>query len=76
MISAEDLVGEEWAEGYPLTPAQRWNWTTRLWRTCLAFEGSIDSEHDTQSPSFDPRVPRPLTVTHHPNMRAINQSGI
>ncbi len=31
MISAEELVGEEWAEWYQLTPAQRWTETSRLW---------------------------------------------
>jgi len=53
MISAEELVGDEWAEWYRLTPAQRWTETTRLWQTYLSLGGSLDPEPDTQSPFFD-----------------------
>jgi hypothetical protein len=56
MISAEELVGEEWAEWYRLTPAQRWTETSRLWQTYLALGGSLDPEPETQSPFFDARV--------------------
>jgi len=48
MISAEELVGEEWAEWYRLTPAQRWTETSRLWQTYLALGGSLDPEPDTK----------------------------
>jgi hypothetical protein len=53
-IRAEDLVGEEWAEWYRLSPAERFRESMRLWDTYLALGGSLDPEPDTQSPFFDP----------------------
>jgi hypothetical protein len=50
MVSAEELVGEEWAEWYRLTPAQRRKETSRLWQTCLALGGAFDPEPDGKSP--------------------------
>jgi hypothetical protein len=52
MVSAEELVGEEWAEWYRLTPVQRWFETEKLWHTYLSFGGSLDPEPDTESPFF------------------------
>jgi hypothetical protein len=53
-IRAEDLVGEEWAEWYRMTPVERFKASERLWETYLALGGSLDPEPDTQSPFFDP----------------------
>src|SRR2546421_4693920 len=53
MISAEELVGEEWAEWYRLTPRERWHESEKLWLTYLSLGGSLDPEPDTQSPFFD-----------------------
>jgi hypothetical protein len=53
-IRAEDLVGEEWAEWYRLTAAERLAASTELWDTYLKLEGSLEPEPDTQSPFFDP----------------------
>ncbi|MDX1953629.1 MAG: hypothetical protein SFY81_15770 [Verrucomicrobiota bacterium] len=53
MIQPEDLVGEEWAEWYRLTPLERWAESQKLWQTYLALGGSLDPEPDTQSPFFD-----------------------
>ena len=53
MIQPEELVGDEWAEWYRLTPAQRWLESEKLWQTYLALGGSLDPEPDTQSPFFD-----------------------
>ncbi len=53
-MAAEDLVGEEWAEWYRLTPQARFLESTKLWETYLALGGSLDPEPDTQSPFFDP----------------------
>ena len=50
MIQPEELVGEEWAEWYRLTPVQRWLESEKLWQTYLALGGSLDPEPDTQSP--------------------------
>ncbi len=55
MIQAEELVGDEWAEWYRLTPVQRWLESEKLWQTYLTLGGSLDPEPDTQSPFFDAR---------------------
>jgi hypothetical protein len=52
VIEPEDLVGDELAEWYRLTPVQRWLETEKLWQTYLALGGSLDPEPDTQSPFF------------------------
>jgi hypothetical protein len=76
MISAEELVGEEWAEWYRLTPAQRWTETSRLWQTYLALGGSLDPEPDTQSPFFDARASGPVPADGRPALRVIRRSGV
>jgi hypothetical protein len=55
MIQPEQLVGDEWAEWYRLTPVQHWLESEKLWQTYLALGGSLDPEPDTQSPFFDPK---------------------
>jgi hypothetical protein len=52
-IDAEDVVGEEWAEWYRLTPQQRFRESMKLWDAYLALGGSLEPEPDTQSPFFD-----------------------
>ena len=37
MIQPEQLVGDEWAEWYRLTPAQRWQESEKLWQIYLAL---------------------------------------
>lgn len=61
-ISADELVGEELAEWYSLTPMERWRQSAKLWETFLALGGSLDPEPDTQSPFFDRSTPgsRPI----------------
>ena len=59
MIEPEQLVGDEWAEWYRLTPVQRWLESERLWQIWIALGGSLDPEPDTQSPFFDPHSPGP-----------------
>ena len=54
MISAEQLVGEEMAEWYSLTPMERWRESTKLWEVYLSLGGSLDPEPDTRSAFFDP----------------------
>lgn len=36
-LSAEELVGEEWAEWYLLTPIERWEQSSVLWQTYLTL---------------------------------------
>jgi hypothetical protein len=57
MVAPEQLVGEEWAEWYRLTPLQRWLESEKLWQTYLSLGGSLDPEPDTQSPFSDARTP-------------------
>ena len=76
MVTAEDLVGEEWAEWYRLTPAQRWLETAKLWRSCLAFGGSLDPEPDSQSPFHNSEIPRPGTPDGRPGVRVIRRSRV
>jgi hypothetical protein len=52
-LRPEDLVGEEWAEWYRMTPQERFHESMKLWDTFLALGGSLDPEADTQSPFFD-----------------------
>ena len=53
-LRAEDVVGDEWASWYALTPAERFLESTKMWATYLALGGSLEPEPDTQSPFFDP----------------------
>lgn len=52
-ISARELVGEELAEWYAMTPMERWRESAKLWEVFLWLGGSLDPERDTQSPFFD-----------------------
>ena len=76
MTRAEDLVGEEWAEWYRLTPAERWSETARLWQTYLALGGSLDPEPDTQSPFFDPRATSSRPVDGRPGVRVLRRGRV
>lgn len=76
MATIEDLAGEEWAEWYRMTPAQRWIETEKLWRTYMQLGGALDPEPDTQSPFFDPATPGPNTSHGRPGMRVIRRSRI
>jgi hypothetical protein len=44
MIDLRSLVGDEWAEWYVLTPAQRLEESSKLWQTYLELGGSLDPE--------------------------------
>ena len=76
MIRAEELVGEEWAEWYRLTPVQRWEESEKLWQIYLALGGSLDPEPDTQSPFFDANAPLPRPAHKRTDGRAIRRSGV
>lgn len=75
-ITAEELVGEEWAEWYRMTPQQRWAEQDRLWEMYLALGGSLDPEPDTQSPFFDEDEWRALYGHGRPGVRVIRRSGV
>ena len=76
MIQPEDLVGEEWAEWYRLTPRQRWRETEKLWQIYLALGGSLDPEPDTQSPFFDENAPRPDPAHGRIHVRFIRRGRV
>ena len=76
MISAEQLVGEEWAEWYRLTPVERWRESEKLWQSYLWLGGSLDPEPDTQSPFFDRSTPSPRPVDGRPSLRVVRRGGV
>jgi hypothetical protein len=41
MISAEELVGEEWADWYRLSPLERWRESEKLWQTFSPWEDHL-----------------------------------
>lgn len=75
-IRPEDLVGEEWAEWYRLTPEQRFLESMKLWETYLALGGSLDPEPDTQSPFFDEKEWRENAVDGRPGVRVLRRGGV
>ena len=76
MIAPEELVGEEWAEWYRLSPVERWRESERLWQSYFHLGGSLDTQPDTQSPFFDPRAPRTRPVNGGPSMRVLRRSRV
>ena len=76
MITAEQLVGEELAEWYLLTPQERWQESGKLWGIFLSLGGSLDPEPDTQSPFFDPEAPSSRPVDGRSGLRAVRRSGV
>ena len=76
MIDPEDLVGEEWARWYSMSPQERFIESTKLWETYLALGGSLDPEPDTQSPFFDPAEWRASLVDGRPGLRVLRRGGV
>jgi hypothetical protein len=75
-LSAEELVGNEWAAWYALSPSERFLESARLWETYLALGGSLEPEPDTQSPFFDPEEWRENASHGGPGVRILRSSGI
>ena len=75
-ISAEELVGEEWADWYSLTPMERWRESAKLWEVYLSLGGSLDPEPDTQSPFFDREAPSSRPVDGRPGLRVVRRSRV
>jgi len=76
MISPEELVGEEWAEWYRLTPLERWRESEKLWQSYLLLGGSLDPEPDTQSPFFDASAQSTRAADGWPGVRVIRRSRV
>ena len=75
-LHAEELVGEEWAEWYAMTPCERFRESERLWETYLALGGSLEPEPDTQSPFFDPAEWRENTPHGRAGVRVLRRSRV
>lgn len=75
-LRAEDLVGEEWAEWYRLTPTQRFLESMKLWETYLALGGSLDPEPDSQSPFFDAEEWRASAANGRASVRVLRRGGV
>jgi hypothetical protein len=76
MIEPEELVGEEWAEWYRLTPQERWTESEKLWTAYLALGGSLDPEPDTDSPFFDPQAPGAVPAHGRAGLRVLRRGGV
>jgi hypothetical protein len=76
MIQPEQLVEDEWAEWYRLTPVQRWLESEKLWQTYLALGGSVDPEPDTQSPFFDARTACPRIAHGRAGVRVLRRGRV
>lgn len=76
MISAEELVGEEQAEWYSMTPMERWRESSKLWEVFLSLGGSLDPEPDTQSPFFDREQPSSRPADGRPGLRVVRRGGV
>ena len=75
-ILAADLVGEEWAEWYAMTPQQRWEESAKLWQTYLALGGSLEPEPDPDSPFFDEAEWRALSADGRAGVRVLRRGGV
>jgi hypothetical protein len=76
MASAEDLVGDEWAEWYRLTPAARWLESEKLWQIWLAWGRPLDPEPDTQSPFFDAIASGSRAPDGRSGVRVLRRGGV
>jgi hypothetical protein len=76
MVELEEIVGEEWAEWYRLTPLQRWHASGELWEHYLQIGGSLDPEPDTESPFYDGLPPGPCPADGRPGVRVLRRSGV
>ena len=76
VIQPKQVVDDEWAEWYRLTPVQRWLESEKLWQIYLAFGGSLDPEPDTQSPFFDPKASRVRPAHGRTSVRVLRRGRV
>jgi len=76
MITPEEIVGEEWASWYRLSPQERWHESEKLWQVYFYLGGSLDAQPDTQSPFFDPGAPSMGVAHGRPGMRILRRSRV
>ena len=75
-LCAEEIVGDEWAEWYALSPVARFMESVKLWETYLAFGGSLEPEPDSQSPFFDPEEWRENSAHGRSSVRVLRRGGV
>lgn len=71
-----ELVGDEWADWYRLTPLQRWSESAKLWQIYLSLGGSLDPEPDSQSPFHDGESSSPLSTHGRAGVRVLRRGGV
>ena len=76
MIRIEEIVSEEWAEWYRLTPLERWRESQKLWQAYLSLGGSLDAEPDTQSPFFDQSATSTRAADGRSGVRVLRRSRV
>ena len=76
MITPEEIVGEEWAAWYRLSPQERWRESEKLWQVYFYLGGTLDTQPDTQSPFFDPRASSASAPHERPGMRILRRSRV
>ena len=76
MITPEEIVGEEWASWYRLSPQERWHELQKLWEVYLYLGGSLDAQPDTQSPFFDSEAASKGAPDGRPGMRILRRSRV
>ncbi len=75
-LEARDLVGDEWAAWFALSPQERWKQTEQLWVVFLSMGGSLDPEPDPRSPFFDEESWRESASDGRSSVRVIRSGGI
>ena len=76
MISPEELVGEEWAAWYRLSPLERWRESEKLWTVYFRLGGTLDTQPDTQSPFFNSGAPGSRPANGRPGVRVLRRSRV
>ena len=64
---------DEWAL---MTPAQRWEETSKLWAVYLSWGGSLDPEPDSQSPFDFEELERAVPAHGRSGVRIVRRGGV
>lgn len=75
-LSLQFRIPAEWIDWYQLSPAERWEESTRLWQTFLTLGGSLDPEPDTESPFFDAKSWSAKPPHGRSSLRVLRSCGI
>ena len=75
-LDARDVVGDEWAAWFALSPTERWKQTEVLWTIFIESGGSLDPEPDPRSPFFDEEEWRENLTHGRSGVRIIRRGGI